>query len=90
VERELRAHQPTTSAVTVTEEYVSQISEFLLNWQKLNSPRLQGSNSGTLFSGLMNQKRNSGDAAAQARRQSFHDQKPAPGIIGKMWHKYVS
>ena len=49
-----------------------------------------GSNSGTLFSGLMNQKRNSGDAAAQARRQSFNEQKPASGIIGNMWNKYVS
>jgi hypothetical protein len=49
----------------------------------------QGSNSGGLFSGLINQKRNSTDAAAAARRQSFHDQKPAAGFIGKMWHKYV-
>jgi hypothetical protein len=37
----------------------------------------------------MNQKRNSTDAAAAARRQSFHDQKPQAGIIGKMWNKYV-
>lgn len=47
------------------------------------------SSSGTMFSGLMNQKRNSGDATAAARRQSFNEMKPAPGIIGKMWHKYV-
>jgi hypothetical protein len=38
----------------------------------------------------MNQKRNSTDAAAAARRQSFHDQKPQAGIIGKLWHKYDS
>jgi hypothetical protein len=37
----------------------------------------------------MNQKRG-GDAASQARRQSLHDQRPAPGFIGQMWHKYVS
>jgi hypothetical protein len=37
----------------------------------------------------MNQKRNSTDAAAAARRQSFHDQKPQAGIIGKMWNRYV-
>jgi hypothetical protein len=38
----------------------------------------------------MNQKRNSGDAAAAARRQSFNEQKPAAGIIGSMWNKYGS
>ena len=36
----------------------------------------------------MNQKRNSGDAAAAARRQSFNEQKPTVGIIGNMWNKY--
>ncbi|TVY52680.1 hypothetical protein LCER1_G003138 [Lachnellula cervina] len=41
----------------------------------------------TLFSGLVNQKRNSTDAAAKARKESFSDQKPATGIIGKMWNK---
>ena len=55
--------------------------------QKTYNKFIQGSNSGGLFSGLMNQKRNSTDAAAEARRQSFHDQKLAPGVIGKMWHK---
>lgn len=37
----------------------------------------------------MNQKRNSIDAAAAARRASFHDQKPAAGMFGSMWAKYV-
>ncbi|KAN0122540.1 hypothetical protein V8E51_000866 [Hyaloscypha variabilis] len=50
----------------------------------------RGSNSGGLFSGLINQKRNSTDAAAAARRQSFHDQKPAAGFIGKMWHNFTT
>jgi hypothetical protein len=55
-----------------------------------NGSSTQGSNSGGgLFSGLMNQKRNSTDAAAAARRQSFHDQKPQAGFLGQMWHKYV-
>jgi hypothetical protein len=45
--------------------------------------------SGTLFSGLINQKRNSGDAAAQARRESFNEQKPQAGFLGKMWNKYI-
>jgi hypothetical protein len=35
----------------------------------------------------MNQKRNSTDANANARRQSFADQKPEVGVIGKMWNK---
>lgn len=46
--------------------------------------------SGTMFSGLMNQKRNSTDIAASARRESFHEMKPQAGFIGKMWHKYVA
>ncbi|KAF4633735.1 hypothetical protein G7Y89_g4375 [Cudoniella acicularis] len=46
--------------------------------------------SGTLFSGLMNQKRNSQDSAAAARRQSFNEQKPATGFIGKMWNNYTT
>ncbi|RFU35218.1 hypothetical protein B7463_g1131, partial [Scytalidium lignicola] len=46
------------------------------------------SSSGVLFAGLMNQKRNSTDPAAQARRQSFHDQKPATGMIGNWWNKF--
>jgi hypothetical protein len=37
----------------------------------------------------MNQKRNSQDAAAQARRESFNEMKPPAGFIGKMWNKYV-
>jgi len=45
---------------------------------------------GTLFSGLINQKRNSQDANAQARRESFNDMKPATGIIGKMWNNFTS
>jgi len=46
--------------------------------------------SGTLFSGLMSQKRNSGDAAAQARRESFNEQKPQAGFLGKMWNNFTS
>jgi hypothetical protein len=39
----------------------------------------------------MDQKRTewSGDAAAQARRDSFNDQKPQAGIFGTMWNKYA-
>ncbi|CAG8957840.1 hypothetical protein HYFRA_00000180 [Hymenoscyphus fraxineus] len=44
----------------------------------------------SLFSGLMNQKRNSTDEAANARRMSFNEQKPAPGFIGKMWNNFVT
>ncbi|CAL3962126.1 unnamed protein product [Diplocarpon coronariae] len=47
-------------------------------------------NSGTLFSGLIDQKRNSIDATAQARRQSFAEMKPATGVIGKLWNNFTS
>ncbi|KAK2769032.1 conidiation-specific protein-8 [Colletotrichum kahawae] len=48
--------------------------------------RRRSSGSGTLFQGLMDQKRHEGTAA---RRQSMTDSKPAPGFIGQMWQKYV-
>ncbi|TVY25007.1 Conidiation-specific protein [Lachnellula hyalina] len=44
----------------------------------------------TLFSGLVNQKRNSTDAAANARKQSFSDMKPATGFLGKMWSDFTT
>ncbi|RDW67772.1 hypothetical protein BP6252_09168 [Coleophoma cylindrospora] len=47
----------------------------------------RASQEGTMFSGLMNHKRNSQDAAAAARRQSFNEMKPTPGFIGQMWQK---
>ncbi|EPE29241.1 hypothetical protein GLAREA_00401 [Glarea lozoyensis ATCC 20868] len=53
------------------------------------SPR-RGSQSGTLFSGLINQKRNSTDASAAARRASFAEQKPAAGVLGKMWNNFTT
>ncbi|KAI4154785.1 MAG: hypothetical protein LQ340_001433 [Diploschistes diacapsis] len=43
----------------------------------------------TRYAGLMNQKRNSTDAAAAARRASWDDQKPAPGMLGAMWNKFT-
>jgi len=55
-----------------------------------SSPTRRGSQGGTLFSGLLNQKRNSNDAAAQARRESFNEQKPAANFIGKMWNNFIS
>ncbi|KAI4171296.1 MAG: hypothetical protein LQ343_004373 [Gyalolechia ehrenbergii] len=45
------------------------------------------SSSAAQFSGLMSQKRNSGDAAAAARKASFADQNKAPGFIGGLWQK---
>jgi hypothetical protein len=35
----------------------------------------------------MNHKRGSTDAEVIARRQSFHDQKPATGMFGTWWNK---
>jgi len=52
--------------------------------------RRSSQSGGGLFSGLMNQKRNSTDATATARRQSFADQKPATGIIGQMWNSFTT
>ncbi|RDW73998.1 hypothetical protein BP5796_07440 [Coleophoma crateriformis] len=49
----------------------------------------RASQEGTMFSGLMNHKRNSQDAAAAARRQSFNEMKPAPGFIGQMWQNFT-
>lgn len=53
------------------------------------SSYMQSSGSGGLFSNLTTQKRGSGDAAAQARRESFSEMKPTTGFVGKMWNKYV-
>ena len=38
----------------------------------------------------MDQKRNSLDAEAKKRRESFNDQKPATGFVGNMWNRYKS
>ena len=37
----------------------------------------------------MNQKRNSTDGSAAARRASWDDQKPAPGMLGGLWNKFT-
>ncbi|KAH6666623.1 hypothetical protein B0J14DRAFT_659665 [Halenospora varia] len=54
------------------------------------SKRRGSSGSGTMFSGLINQKRNSTDQTAEARRASFAEQKPATGFIGKLWNNFTS
>ena len=35
----------------------------------------------------MNQKRNSVDATADARKASFAEQAKSPGMFGGIWHK---
>ncbi|KAK6208394.1 hypothetical protein LQW54_006875 [Pestalotiopsis sp. IQ-011] len=55
--------------------------------QQGSSPSRRRS-SGPAFEGLMSQKR-SNDPMVQARRQSIHEQKPAPGIFGQMWHNFT-
>ncbi|PQE20828.1 conidiation-specific expression protein [Rutstroemia sp. NJR-2017a BBW] len=57
------------------------------NVEKSSPTNRRGSQEGTLFAGLMNQKRNSIDAAAAARRQSFTEQAPKAGFVGQMWNK---
>jgi len=49
----------------------------------------QSSASSGKFAGLTTQKRNSSDAIAEARRQSFHEQGQKPGFIGQMWHNFT-
>lgn len=95
--RSREAREPGALLPTTLERidvYVVLLTSFLpFSWfipdPNLNDSYTQGSNSGGLFSSLVNQKRNSTDAAAAARRQSFHDQKPQGGFLGKMWNKCV-
>ncbi|KAL1864425.1 hypothetical protein Daus18300_007657 [Diaporthe australafricana] len=44
--------------------------------------------SGPLFASLHEAKR-SNDPALVARRQSLNEQRPPPGIFGKMWNNWV-
>ena len=79
----------TATTLALADEYAffSPSLSFYTNDCPLLTTIIQGSNDTTLFSGLMNQKRYSQDAAAQARRQSFNEMKPTTGFIGKMWNK---
>lgn len=45
--------------------------------------------SGTLFASLHENKRPN-DPRIQARRQSLSEQRPVPGVFGKMWNKFVT
>ncbi|KAI4246583.1 MAG: hypothetical protein L6R40_001946 [Gallowayella cf. fulva] len=47
------------------------------------------SSSTTKFNNLMNQKRNSTDASAAARKASWAEQSKAPGIFGSMWNNFT-
>lgn len=44
--------------------------------------------SSTLFASLHENKRPN-DPRIQARRQSLSEQRPAPGVLGRMWNKFV-
>ncbi|ESZ98897.1 hypothetical protein SBOR_0755 [Sclerotinia borealis F-4128] len=59
------------------------------NLNEVTTQNRRSSQEGTLFSGLRNQKRSSSDAASIARRQSFADQAPKAGFVGKMWESFV-
>ncbi|KAI9863239.1 MAG: hypothetical protein M1824_000439 [Vezdaea acicularis] len=54
-----------------------------------NRRRSSAAGNAGLFNGLMNQKRNSTDITAAARRSSFAEQKPQAGFIGQMWHNFT-
>lgn len=45
------------------------------------------SSSAAKFNSLMNQKRNSTDATAEARKASFAEQSKAPGVFGGLWQR---
>jgi len=61
--------------------------EYVLHSTKFHLLTIKQKSSGSKFGGLMDQKRNSTDATATARRESFADQAPAPGFVGAMWNK---
>ncbi|KAL8922908.1 MAG: hypothetical protein Q9208_004870 [Pyrenodesmia sp. 3 TL-2023] len=48
--------------------------------------RRRSSSGAQKYNGLMNQKRNSTDVAAAARKASFAEQNKAPGFFGGLWH----
>ncbi|KAI4129350.1 MAG: hypothetical protein LQ347_003820 [Umbilicaria vellea] len=53
-----------------------------------NGPeRRRSSASAAKFAGLMNQKRNSTDEMAAARKASFAEQAKAPGFVGGLWNR---
>ncbi|KAI9890021.1 MAG: hypothetical protein M1814_004537 [Vezdaea aestivalis] len=53
---------------------------------KLITYAQQSSQSGTMFSSIMDQKRGQTDAHVQARKNSFADMKPQTGVIGNLWN----
>lgn len=54
-----------------------------------NRRRSSGHGPSTLFESLTNQKRNSGDASATARRASYAEQGAKGGYFSKMWDEYT-
>ncbi|KAL8810905.1 MAG: hypothetical protein Q9200_002207 [Gallowayella weberi] len=56
---------------------------------KKDESQRRRSSSGTKFNNLHNQKRNSTDAAAAARKASWAEQSKAPGIFGSMWNSFT-
>lgn len=67
------------------------VSSVASNTSSPSSPTSFGGRrgSGPLFASLHENKRPN-DARIQARRQSLNEQRPAPGIFGKMWNTYVA
>ncbi|KAA6407433.1 MAG: hypothetical protein FRX48_08676 [Lasallia pustulata] len=51
--------------------------------------RRRSSSSANKFAGLMNQKRNSTDETAAARKASFAEQAKAPGFVGGLWNSFT-
>ncbi|KAL8700503.1 MAG: hypothetical protein Q9224_000936 [Gallowayella concinna] len=55
--------------------------------EKQDESQRRRSSSATKFNNLHNQKRNSTDVTAAARKASWAEQNKAPGMFGSMWNR---
>ncbi|WQF77756.1 hypothetical protein CDEST_02770 [Colletotrichum destructivum] len=97
---QIHSFQQSHDELLITESYIRiRVSKYTINHisSSINmdsakntnppvSPSGRRRSSGTLFQGLMDQKRHDGTSA---RRQSMTDSKPTPGFIGQMWHNWT-
>ncbi|TLS24198.1 hypothetical protein PpBr36_08653 [Pyricularia pennisetigena] len=76
-----------SSAANVTRERSNSTSSSSSAGNSPTSPKPRRNSAG-LFASLEQTKRPT-DPASIARRQSLHEQRPAPGLFGKMWNTWV-
>ncbi|KAI6382949.1 hypothetical protein MCOR25_000458 [Pyricularia grisea] len=75
------------TGVDATRERSNSISSSSSAGNSPTSPKPRRNSAG-LFASLEQTKRPS-DPASIARRQSLHEQRPTPGLFGKMWNTWV-